>query len=157
MATLKEITRLTTEGRLQTRADIPLPDVSKADEVLAQGRRERPTAEDMASWVHSADCPAEAIESACERLTALLGHNISPPLELSRNGDRVHVWRLDNSRTEKRKHLNAELRRQIDEDRKSTGDGILLVDYDVMEHTDDNLRNNVFTPQPQARHASRNG
>ena len=74
----------------------------------------------------------------------------SPPLELSRNGDRVHVWRLDKSRTEKRKRLNTELRRQIDEDRKSTGDGIVLVEYDVMEHTDDDLRNNVFTPQPQA-------
>lgn len=80
---------MTTEGKSQTRADTrtapdtPLPDVRKADEVLAQGRGERPTAEDMASWVHSADCQAEAIESVCERLTALLGLNISPPLELS--------------------------------------------------------------------------
>ena len=89
MATSKEVTRLTTEGRSQTGADTPtvldisLPDVRKADEVLAQGRGERPTAEALATWIHSADCPAEAIDSVCERLTALLGHNISPPLELS--------------------------------------------------------------------------
>ena len=80
---------MTTEGRSQTSADTPkvpdtpLPDVRKADEVLGQGRGERPTTEDLATWIHSADCPAEAIDAVCERLTALLGHNISPPLELS--------------------------------------------------------------------------
>ena len=89
MTTSKEVTRLTTEGQSLTGADTPavpdapLPDDRKADEVLAQGRGERPTAEALAAWVHSADCPAEAIDAVCERLTALLGHNISPPLELS--------------------------------------------------------------------------
>ena len=89
MATSKEVTRLTTEGRSQTGADTPtvldtpLFDIRKADEVLGQGRGERPTAEALAAWIHSADCPAEAIDAVCERLTALLGHYISPPLELS--------------------------------------------------------------------------
>ena len=89
MTTSKEVTRLTTEGSSLTGVDThavpdaPLPDDRKADEVLAQGRGERPTAEALAAWIHSADCPAEAIDAVCERLTALLGHNISPPLELS--------------------------------------------------------------------------
>ena len=89
MATSKEVTRLTTEGQSLTGTDTPavpdapLADDRKADEVLAQGRGERPTSEALAAWIHSADCPAEAIDAACERLTALLGHNISPPLELS--------------------------------------------------------------------------
>ena len=55
---------------------------AKADEVLAQGRGERPTAEDLATWILSADCPAEAIDAVCERLTALLGYEIRPPLEI---------------------------------------------------------------------------
>ena len=89
MATSKEVTRLTTEGRSQTGADTPtvletsLFDVRKADEVLGQGRGERPTAEALAVWIHSADCPPETIDAVCERLMALLGHDISPPLELS--------------------------------------------------------------------------
>ena len=88
-AMAKEVTRLTTEGRSHIGADTPkvpdtpLPDVREADEVLAQGRGERPTVEALASWTHSPDCPAEAIDAVCERLTALLGHNTSPPLELS--------------------------------------------------------------------------
>ena len=89
MSTSKEVTRLTTEGRSPTGADTPtvldtlLPGVKKADEVLAQGRGERPTAEALATWIDSSDCPSEAIDAACERLTVLLGNNIGPPLELS--------------------------------------------------------------------------
>ena len=55
---------------------------AKADEVLAQGRDERPTAEDLATWILSADCPAAAIDAVCERLTTLLGYDIRPPLEI---------------------------------------------------------------------------
>ena len=57
-------------------------DTEKANEVLAQGRGERPTAADLATWIHSADCPAAAIDAVCERLTALLGYDIRPPLEV---------------------------------------------------------------------------
>ena len=55
---------------------------AKADEVLAQGRDERPTAEALATWILSADCPAAAIDAVCERLTTLLGYGIRPPLEI---------------------------------------------------------------------------
>ena len=55
---------------------------AKADEVLAQGRDERPTAEDLSTWILTVDCPAAAIDAVCERLTALLGYEIRPPLEV---------------------------------------------------------------------------
>ena len=47
-----------------------------------------------------------------------------------------------------RERLNAELRRQVNEDRDETGDGILLVDHDVLLLVDHDLRDSVFTPEP---------
>ena len=57
-------------------------DIRKADEVLAHGRGERPTAGELSRWTSSADCPSDAISAVCERLTALLDYEIQPPLEL---------------------------------------------------------------------------
>jgi len=47
-----------------------------------------------------------------------------------------------------RERLNAELRRHVDEDRDETGDGIVLVEHDLLPLVDRDLRNSVFTPQP---------
>ena len=47
-----------------------------------------------------------------------------------------------------RKRLNAELRRHVNEDREETGDGIVLVDHDLLPLVDHDLRDCVFTPQP---------
>ena len=57
-------------------------DARTADEILALGEGERPTAHELAAWVSSAECPAEAFIAACGRLTALLGQQVQPPLEL---------------------------------------------------------------------------
>ena len=62
-----------------------IPDTTateKADGVLAQGRGERPTAKELTEWVNGADCPSDAIAAVCDRLTALLGYDIQPPLEI---------------------------------------------------------------------------
>ena len=58
------------------------PDAIKADEILALGEGERPTARELAVWLSSADCPDEPFIAACGRLTALLGQQVQPPLEL---------------------------------------------------------------------------
>ena len=47
-----------------------------------------------------------------------------------------------------REHLNAELRRHVNEDREETGDGIVLVEHDLLPLVDHDLRDSVFTPQP---------
>ena len=52
----------------------------KADGVLAQGRGERPTTQELTEWVNGADCPSDAIGSVCDRLATLLGYDIQPPL-----------------------------------------------------------------------------
>ena len=65
------------------RSATSLPDVRKADEVLAQGRGERPTVEELATWLGSADCPYDAVTAVCDRLEALLGCPVQPPLTLN--------------------------------------------------------------------------
>ena len=57
-------------------------DTQKANEVLAQGRGERPTAQGLAQWLNGDDCPPDTIDAVCERLSPLLGYEIQPPLEL---------------------------------------------------------------------------
>ena len=47
-----------------------------------------------------------------------------------------------------RERLNAELRRHVNEDREETGDGIVLVEHDLLPLVDRDLRNSVFSPQP---------
>ena len=44
--------------------------------------------------------------------------------------------------------LNDELRRHVNEDREETGDGIVLVERDLLPLVDHDLRNSVFTPEP---------
>ena len=44
--------------------------------------------------------------------------------------------------------LNADLRRHVNEDREETGDGIVLVEHDLLPLVDHDLRNSVFTPEP---------
>ena len=62
--------------------DAPVSDTKKANEVLSQGKGERPTSEQLSRWLKSPDCPADAIDAVCERLTALLGYDVQPPLKL---------------------------------------------------------------------------
>ncbi len=47
-----------------------------------------------------------------------------------------------------RERLNAELRQHVNEDREETGDGIVLVERDLLALVDHDLRNSVFTPEP---------
>ena len=47
-----------------------------------------------------------------------------------------------------RERLNAELRRHVNEDREETGDGIVLVEHDLLPLVNRDLRDSVFTPQP---------
>ena len=44
--------------------------------------------------------------------------------------------------------LNDELRRHVNADRDETGDGIVLVDHDVLPLVDHDLCESVFTPEP---------
>ena len=54
---------------------------TKADEVLAQGRGERPKVQELAAWTKGGDCPPDAIDAVCDRLATLLGYDVNPPLE----------------------------------------------------------------------------
>ena len=63
------------------RARGPQLDVSKANEVLAQGQGARPTAQDLSRWLSSADCPDDAVLDTCRRLEVLLACDVRPPLE----------------------------------------------------------------------------
>ena len=47
-----------------------------------------------------------------------------------------------------RERLNAQLRRHVNDDRDETGDGIVLVEQDVLSLIDQDLRDSVFTPEP---------
>ena len=52
------------------------------DEVLAEGEGERPTVQQLADWVDSSECPPEAVSAACDRLAALFGTEVWPPLKI---------------------------------------------------------------------------
>ena len=54
----------------------------QADAVLAHGSGERPTAWELSTWANSEDCPWDAINAVCDRMTVLLGYDIQPPLQL---------------------------------------------------------------------------
>lgn len=77
-----------TENRLGSTTDMLDSSASKAaatkkaDEVLAQGRGERPKVQELAGWTKGDDCPPDAIDAVCDRLTTLLGYDVNPPLEL---------------------------------------------------------------------------
>ena len=50
--------------------------------MLAQGRGERPKVQELAVWTKGDDCPPDAIDAVCDRLTTLLGYDVRTPLEL---------------------------------------------------------------------------
>ena len=59
------------------------PDAAEqADAVLAQGSGNRPTEKVLSQWVNDGDCPTDAINAACGRMTALLGCDVLPPLKM---------------------------------------------------------------------------
>ena len=58
------------------------PPAAHADEVLAHGSGERPTAADLSHWLATGECPHDAITELCQRLTALIEHQVRPPLEI---------------------------------------------------------------------------
>ena len=59
------------------------PDAAQqADVVLSRGTGTRPTEQELSQWVNSSDCPSDAINAACGRMTALLGNDILSPLKL---------------------------------------------------------------------------
>lgn len=58
------------------------PDVIEADEVLSEGRGERPTCLELADWLSGSDCSPAAVTAVCERMTALLGSEVAPPFSL---------------------------------------------------------------------------
>ena len=92
--------KLTTEGTFNeiaaafleglTEADVMLPAVARsfpnaaeqADVVLAQGRGERPTEKELSQWINGGDCPTDAINATCGRMTALLGCDVLSPLKI---------------------------------------------------------------------------
>ena len=53
-----------------------------ADGILAQGKGERPATQELSRWVNSVDCPTDAIDVMCDRMTVLLGCDVQPPLKL---------------------------------------------------------------------------
>ena len=91
---------LTTEANLEDLAAAFLEDVADADtllasvahsfpnataladEVLSRGSGTRPTGEELSEWINSGDCPSDAVNAACGRMTALLGNDVLPPLKL---------------------------------------------------------------------------
>ena len=92
--------KLTTEGTFNeiaaafleglTEADVMLPAVARsfpnaaeqADVVLAQGRGERPTEKELSQWINGGDCPTDAINATCGRMTALMGCDVLSPLKI---------------------------------------------------------------------------
>ena len=60
----------------------------------------------------------------------------------------VPVCRRRECPADERERINAELRRHVNEDRDETGDGVVLVEEDLLPLIDHDLRNSVFAPQP---------
>ena len=55
---------------------------SRADEILSKGNGARPSEKELAQWVNEGDCPTDAVNAACGRMTALLGCDVLPPLKM---------------------------------------------------------------------------
>ncbi len=62
----------------------------------------------------------------------------------------VPVCRRRECPADERERINTELRRHVNEDRDETGDGVVLVEGDLLPLIDHDLRNSVFAPQPTA-------
>lgn len=59
----------------------------------------------------------------------------------------VRVRKRRQCEAAERERLNADLRRHANEDRDETGDGIVLVEHDVLPLVDHDLRGSVFAPE----------
>lgn len=71
-------------------------------------------------------------------------------LRVSPEQHAVPVCRRRELPADERERINAELRRHVNEDRDETGDGVVLVEKDLLPLLDHDLRNSVFAPQPTA-------
>ena len=87
-STLAEMAAAFLEGIANTETILSSVDRSfpnaaeQADAVLAQGSGNRPTEKVLSQWVNDGDCPTDAINAACGRMTALLGCDVLPPLKM---------------------------------------------------------------------------
>ena len=59
----------------------------------------------------------------------------------------VPVCRRHEGPADERQRINAELRRHVNEDRDETGDGVVLVNEELLRLIDRDLRDSVFAPQ----------
>lgn len=60
----------------------------------------------------------------------------------------VPVCRRRKCLADERERINTELRRHVNEDRDETGDGVVLVEEDLLPLIDRDLRDSVFAPEP---------
>ena len=87
-STLEQMSAAFLEGIANTQTILSsvgrsFPDAAEqADAVLAQGSGNRPTEKVLSQWVNDGDCPTDAINAACGRMTALLGCDVLPPLKM---------------------------------------------------------------------------
>ena len=55
---------------------------SRANKILSHGNGSRPSEKELAQWINEGDCPTDAVNAACGRMTALLGCDVLPPLKM---------------------------------------------------------------------------
>ena len=60
----------------------------------------------------------------------------------------VPVCRRREHTADERERINAELRDHVNADREETGDGVVLVEEDILPLIDRDLRDSVFAPRP---------
>ena len=60
----------------------------------------------------------------------------------------IHVRKHRDCAPDDRERLNTELRRHVNDDRNETGDGIVLVERDLLPLVEHDLRDSVFSPEP---------
>lgn len=71
------------------------------------------------------------------------------PVRVSPKHRPIPVCRRREYPADELERINAELRRHVNEDRDETGDGIVLVEEDLLPLIDRDLRDSVFAPQPR--------
>lgn len=62
----------------------------------------------------------------------------------------IRIRKYRRCSAEEREQINAELLRHINEDREETGDGILLIEENILHLVHDQLRDRVFSPRRAA-------
>jgi len=60
----------------------------------------------------------------------------------------IRVRRRRQCNASERERLNAELLRHVNDDREETGDGIVLVEHELLPLVEHHLGDNVFSPEP---------